>query len=255
MPPFTGSYGESFARETLPHARRRIFGANLVVPMPGFTCDAILFDLDGVLLDSNDVYERQWQEWARSRSVSYESIAAVHHGIPAAETIRRVAPHLDAEAEARLYNLAVAEKTDISGIRPYSGVREVLASLPEGRWAIVTSAIRAFALSLLAHLDLPVPKVFVASGDAARGKPAPDPYLKAAAGLGVDPKRSVVIEDAPAGVAAGRAAGARVIAVATTNPPSALRHADVIAETISALQIAAEADGCLIRWKNGEAPL
>lgn len=223
--------------------------------MPGYTCDAILFDLDGVLLDSNDIYERQWEVWARSRDVPYEAIAAVHHGIPAAETIRSVAPHLDAEAEARLYNAAVAEMTDISGIRPYSGVREALGSLPNGRWAIVTSAIRPFALSLLAHLDLPVPKVFVASGDAARGKPAPDPYLTAAAGLGVDPARSVVIEDAPAGVAAGRAAGARVIAVATTNPPSALRHANVIAETISALEITAEAGGCQIRWKNGAAPL
>ncbi len=223
--------------------------------MPGFTCDAILFDLDGVLLDSNDLYERQWEEWARTRRVPYESIAAVHHGIPAAETIRRVAPHLDAEAEARLYNAAVAEKSDFTGIRPYGGVRKLLDSLPDGRWAIVTSAMRPFALMLLAFLGLPVPEVFVASEDVKRGKPAPDPYLKAAAGLGIDPSRCVVIEDAPAGVAAGRAAGARVIAVATTNPPDALRHADAIAGTISALEIAAGVKGCSIRWKKGASPL
>ncbi len=216
--------------------------------MPGFTCDAVLFDLDGVLLDSNTIYERHWQRWASAHDVSIQAILAVHHGIPAAETIRRVAPHLDAEAEARHYNATVAEQSSAENIRPYDGVSEMLRLLPDGRWAIVTSAARHFALALMTRLGLPIPKVFVSSDDVERGKPAPDPYLTAAAWLGFSPARCVVIEDAPAGVEAGQAAGARVIALLTTNSRQALGRADVVIERFADLAFAASAEGCSVHW-------
>ncbi len=200
--------------------------------MPAFTCEAVLFDLDGVLLDSNHVYEEHWKRWAASRGVGYDEIAAVHHGIPAEQTIRRVAPHLDAKAEARQYNRLVTSDTDITGIKAYPGIQPMLLSLPAGRWAIVTSAMRDFALRLLKRLDLPVPRIFVSHGDAARGKPSPDPYILAAARLGIAPRKCIVIEDAPAGVTAARCAGARVIAVTNTNPAAALGEADIIISAV-----------------------
>ena len=205
--------------------------------MPTFSCKAVLFDLDGVLLDSNDVYEDHWKHWAHLRGVDYAAIAAIHHGIPAAQTISRVAPHLDAQSEARRYNSMVTSDTDISRIKAYPGVLSMLQSLPPDRWAIVTSAMRHFALKLLRNLQLPLPEVFVAHGDTERGKPAPDPYILAATGLGFDPVDCIVIEDAPAGISGARSAGARVIAVTNTNPADALAEADVVVGGVSDLHI------------------
>ena len=200
-------------------------------------CDAILFDLDGVLIDSNDVYEVQWITWAKQRGVSHEHILDVHHGRPVAETIRIVAPHLDPIVEAKAYRDELFASDFLSHVHPFPGVVSLLKSLPMNRWAIATSAPCESALDMLHHIGLPMPKVFISGDDIDRGKPAPDPYLRAARGLKQKIECCVVIEDAPAGVQSGRAAGAYVIAVQTTNPLDSLKDANTIVNTIADLHI------------------
>ena len=212
------------------------------------TCDAVLFDLDGVLVDSNPVYERHWHVWAKQHGVSFDHIAAVHHGRPARQTIRLVAPHLDAELEACLYNDRVAADNDVKGVGAYEGVPELLRALHSQYWAIVTSAQRELALRFLQRLDLPAPSVLVTSDDVVNGKPSPDPYLKAASGLGRDPRRCVVIEDAPAGIAAAKAAGAFVVAIPATNPPDMLHEADALVSCIANLSIIQTEAGLTVSW-------
>ena len=217
-------------------------------PMPTYVCDAVLFDLDGVLIDSDLIYERHWQRWADAQNVSFEHIVAVHHGRPAVETIRLVAPHLDAERESKQFNATLAADRNLEGLRAYDGAEALLHSLPADRWAIATSAPRPVALSRLRHLDLPMPAVLVTADDVVNGKPAPDPYLQAAAGLGWSPAQCVVIEDAPAGIVAARAAGAQVIAVSSTNPPKALQAAAAIISRLTDLEMSTEDASLHIHW-------
>ncbi len=200
-------------------------------------CDAILFDLDGVLIDSNAVYEAQWIEWAGQRNVSREHILDVHHGRPVIETIRIVAPHLDAVAEAEFYRDSLLAGNFLEHVHSFPGVGSLLAGLPQDRWAIATSAPHESALRMLHHAALPIPKVFVSGDDIDRGKPAPDPYLQAARELQRKIEHCVVIEDAPAGVQSGQSAGAYVIAVQTTNTEESLKKADLIVNAMSDLWI------------------
>ena len=205
--------------------------------MPSLNCNALLFDLDGVLVDSNPVYETHWLIWAHERDVSYQHILEVHHGRPVSDTIRVVAPHLDPIAEAEAYRQSVIADNHLERVRSFPGVSTMLKELPSDRWAIVTSAPRAFALKTLQYLDLPTPKVFVSSEDIGVGKPAPYPYLRAAWGLNQSIEDCIVVEDAPAGIQSARAAGARIIAVQTTNSPDALHEADFLVNEVSDLTI------------------
>ena len=136
----------------------------------------------------------------------------------------------------------------MDGLLAYDGAEALLRSLPSDRWAIATSAPRAFALAGLRYLNLPMPKVLVTVDDVIDGKPAPDPYLQAAAGLGRAPARCLVIEDAPAGIEAARAAGARVIAVSSTNPLEALRAADAVVSRLTDLEMSAGDGGVRVYW-------
>ena len=119
------------------------------------TCAALLFDLDGVLIDSNPVYEAQWAEWAQERRVALEKILAVHHGRPVEETIAAVAPHLNAAQEAQAYKEALERSNRLTEVRPFPSAREMLWTLPRDRWAIATSAPLEFALTLIEHGSLP----------------------------------------------------------------------------------------------------
>ncbi len=220
--------------------------------MPFYVCDALLFDLDGVLIDSERTYERHWQRWADRKNVPFEHIAAVHHGRPAIRTIAIVAPHLDAERESRQFNADLVADMNMDGLRAYDGAAPLLHRLPVDRWAIATSSPRAFAVSRLRHLGLSMPKVLVTLDDVVNGKPAPDPYLQAAEGIGMAPSRCIVIEDAPAGIEAAKAAGARVIAIASTNPPEALQAADAIVPRLVDLEIRSGDAGLHVTWpENG----
>ena len=198
-------------------ARRRPFRGLLFEPR------AVLSDLDGVLVDSAAVIERTWRGFAARHGLDPDEVVAAGHGRRSIDLIRLVAPHLDAEAEAA--NVEREEIAQASGLRPLPGARELVDAVPAERFAIVTSGSRALALARLRAAGLPVPAVLVTAEEVDDGKPHPAGYLRAAELLGVDPAHSVVLEDAPAGVEAGRAAGMTVIAVLTTNEASALTRA------------------------------
>ncbi|MGH7510146.1 MAG: HAD-IA family hydrolase [Gemmatimonadales bacterium] len=183
--------------------------------MKRFECRAVLFDLDGVLVDSTGYIEQQWRRWAVARGLQPEPFLRVCHGRRALETIRLAAPHLDAEAEVAAF-VPDGASEDL-GLVPVEGAARLLEKLPVGSWAVATSGTRAAATERLRRAGLPQPGVLVCAEDVLRGKPSPDVYLMAAAGLAVAPSQCVVVEDAPAGVEAARAAGMPVIALTTTH--------------------------------------
>jgi len=176
-----------------------------------------------------------WRDWAARRDVDPEPFIRVAHGCRISETLRLVAPHLDIAAETAA--LDALEAVETRGLRPAPGAAELLRRLPRERWGIVTSGSRPVAILRLQAAEIAPPAVFVTAEDVARGKPAPDGYLSAAAQLAVRPADGVVIEDSPPGVAAGKAAGMRVIAVATTHPPDALAVADLCVATLAELRL------------------
>ena len=166
--------------------------------MKQFRCKAVIFDLDGVLIDSTAVIKRQWQRWITEHNLDPGRAPNVMHGQPLVEIVRHVAPHLNAEVEAA--RLAAWEATDTNGLREIEGAADLVRSLPGDSWAVVTSGNLPTARTRLNFARLPVPRVLVTADDVARGKPHPEPYLLAARELRVSPADCVVIEDAPAGV-------------------------------------------------------
>jgi sugar-phosphatase len=194
-------------------------------------CGAILFDLDGVLMDSRVCVERHWTRWANSRGIDVALVLAEAHGRRTTDTIRAVAPSLDIEAEARL--LEAAEAVDFDGVTTLPGAAELLEALPSGSWTVVTSGTRALATGRLAQGGLPIPPQLITADDVERGKPDPQPYLAGAAVLGLDPAVCLVVEDAPAGIQAGKAAGMTVLTVTTTFEASALMAADYVVASLA----------------------
>jgi mannitol-1-/sugar-/sorbitol-6-phosphatase len=169
------------------------------------SCRGVLFDCDGVLLDSTGSAERAWSQWADEHSMPRELVLAGLHGRRSIDTVSAfLPPAARAAGHARIEELEIA---DVGNIRPIAGVVELLNSLPPN-WAIVTSATAALLAARLGALGLPPVPVAITGTDVSTGKPAPDGYLKAAAVLGFAISDCVVVEDAPAGVEAGRAAGA-----------------------------------------------
>jgi mannitol-1-/sugar-/sorbitol-6-phosphatase len=202
--------------------------------MPVFSCAAILFDLDGVLVDSTKAVEREWREWALLKKVDAGAILAISHGRRTAEVIRAVAPHLDADAEAR--EIEQREFVDHADVIAVPGARELVASVPDGHWGVVTSGPRFLQSARLKLCGLPVPEVFVTADDVTHGKPNPEPYLKGAAQLGFPPAECLVIEDAPAGIAAARAAGMRVIGLASTYQAEKLNGTNATVQKLAQIQ-------------------
>lgn len=177
--------------------------------------DAVLFDIDGTLVDSTGAVERTWRYWGEAHGIDPEEILAVSHGRRSEDTIAMFLPESQvAEAAAELEELELA---DLDGVTALPATRELLSALPAERWAAVTSGSRRLMGTRLEAAGLPVPEVLVTADDVTVGKPDPQGYLKAAAALGHDPARCLVVEDAPAGVGAGLAAGAAVLAVATSH--------------------------------------
>ena len=203
--------------------------------MPTFVCAAILFDLDGVLVDSTGAVDREWRAWARRKGVDGDAVMAIAHGVRTLEVIQRVAPHLNAEAEVR--ELESREANHQEGVTVMPGAVELVHSIPEGRWGVVTSGTRLLASARLRYCGLPVPKVLVTADDVAHGKPQPEPYLKGAELLGFDPADCLVIEDAPAGIQAARAGGMKVIGITSTYKAAALGHADAVIGRLSQIQV------------------
>lgn len=199
---------------------------------------AILFDLDGVLVDSHLVVERVWKRWSERHGLTIPDLVRRAHGRRSVETIRELAPILDTDAEVRW--LHEAELNDTEGLVALPGAHAALAALDDGERAIVTSAGWALAELRLRHVGLPVPEVLVAAEDIPTGKPAPDGYREAARRLGVAPSACVVVEDTPPGILAGNAAGATVVAVTTTFAPDRLGEAHLVVPSLAALKITRE---------------
>lgn len=187
------------------------------------TCSGLLFDLDGVLVDSTPAVARVWTKWASAHGFDPEETVRLAHGRPSVATIRDLLPDADIEKENEV--VLRGEIEDIEGVVPLPGARELLSSLPEDRWALVTSCSRPLAEVRLRAAALPMPRRMVTSDDVRNGKPDPEPYVKGAALLGVPATKCVVFEDAPAGIRAGKAAGGLVIALRTTSPDSELEEA------------------------------
>ena len=206
-------------------------------------CAAVLFDLDGVLIDSTPAVARVWSQWALSHGFDPQQVVAHAHGRPSISTIRDYLPNADHEAENRI--VESAEIADLDGVIPLPGALQLLASLPENRWTIVTSCTRELAQVRIKAAGLPVPKKIVTSSDIVQGKPDPEPYLKGAAILGFPGSDCVVLEDAPAGIRSGKAAGARVIAFRTTAGEAILRAAgaDWIVPDASHIRAVSSASG------------
>jgi mannitol-1-/sugar-/sorbitol-6-phosphatase len=178
------------------------------------TCSALLFDMDGVLIDSTPAVARVWHGWALEHGFDPDTVVKMAHGRPSRTTIHELLPNADLDAEDR--EVERREMEDLDGVVLLPGAGQLLNSLPAARWTIVTSCTRPLAEVRLRTAGLPIPKEMITSTDVQNGKPHPEPYQKAAAALGYPASECIVVEDAPAGIRAGKAAGARVIAFPTT---------------------------------------
>ena len=205
--------------------------------MTPITCNALLFDLDGVLIDSTHVVTRVWRQWAKEHGFDPQEVVHQAHGRPSLSTVRHFLPHANHELENS--EVERREIADVEDIVVLPGTRELLSALPPDRWTIVTSCTRRLAEVRLQAAGLPVPPHLVTSNDVKNGKPDPEPYLKGASVLGFRPQDCVVVEDVPAGIRAGKSAGARVIAFQTTLPDSELKKAgpDWIVNDCSAIRL------------------
>lgn len=176
----------------------------------------LLCDLDGVLVDSAPAIARVYREWARRHGLDGDLVVAIAQGRPAREVVALCAPSLDPAAESALID--AAHEADQDGVVAIAGAAELLAEIADDRLAVVTSCTSGLARARFAAAGLPRPRVCVTADQVSRGKPDPEGYLRAASALGVvDPGVCVVVEDAPAGVAAALAAGMAVVGVLTSH--------------------------------------
>ena len=192
---------------------------------------AFLFDLDGVLADSTASVFRAWTTWAHRVGLEPAELLPKVHGRRAIDTIRAVRPEVDAQEE--LDFLIGLETTDNHDVVPIPGARELLSALPIDAWAVVTSGIKAVATARLVAAGVPLPHVMISAESVSRGKPDPEGYLRGAKELGVPPELCVVVEDAPAGAAAARTAGMRLLALTTTHGAEELEPADLVVPDLS----------------------
>jgi sugar-phosphatase len=194
---------------------------------------AVLFDLDGVLVESRQATERVWLDWALKHEIGEAELRSAMHGVRSADVVRALRPDLDAVVESDEIERRQAVDTD--GLRPIRGAPAALRALRGDRVAVVTSGTRPLALARLAAVGIEPPAVMVFAGDVECGKPDPEGYLTAARRLGADPAEALVVEDAPPGIEAGRAAGMATVAVPTTHAPEELQRADVVLGSLEEL--------------------
>lgn len=200
---------------------------------------AILFDLDGTLIDSTQAVDRVWDRWASEYGFK-PGTYTVQHGVPARPQLATLVP--PDEVEREFLKLEQMEAEDLHGVIQLPGALDALAALPAGRAAIATSGTRPLAEARIRHTGVRVPTVIVTAEDTAAGKPHPAPYLLAASRLGVSPEECLVVEDAPAGLEAGRAAGCTTLGLATSHDRTEL-DADAIVENLAAVRFIAESHG------------
>lgn len=203
--------------------------------MQTFLCSAILFDLDGVLVDSTRSVARQWRLWAQDNGVDPEQVLKIAHGRRTVEVVRLLAPHLPTEEEVQ--KLEQREAADTEGVTVMPGAADLVRSIPDGRWGVATSGTRYLATSRLRLGNLPIPRVLVSADEVVKGKPDPEPFLKGAELLGMNAEECLVIEDAPAGIRAAHAGGMKVIALPSTYPVSELQEADAVVQGLQKIRV------------------
>ncbi|MFJ2567223.1 MULTISPECIES: HAD-IA family hydrolase [unclassified Streptomyces] len=207
------------------------------------TLGAVLFDVDEVLLDSTEAHRRVWGAWAGLRGLNASAVWPLTFGRRPEDTVRLTAPELDPSQERLVLDQLLDQQQD--AFPAVHGAVELLLALPVDAWAIVTSGDRGSVHARFAAAGLPLPRVQVYGGDVVQAKPAPECYLKAAAALGLEPSACLVVEDAPVGVAAGKAAGCRVAGFTSTHDRADLRPADLLFDTHADTAAYLEAAGLL----------
>lgn len=209
-----------------------------------FRVDAVLFDIDGTLVDSTAAVVRTWRTWAATHGIDAEEILRVCHGRRTEDTLALFLP--TGQHAAAIAELERLERVDVDDVVALPGAQSLLSRLPTDRWAAVTSGSWEVMQTRLTAAGLPVPEVLVSAEAVNVGKPDPEGYLKAAAALGHDIRRCLVVEDAPAGIRAGRVAGARVLAVATSHPASELTAADAVIPDLTTCELELTSDGLIV---------
>lgn len=201
----------------------------------------LLFDMDGVLISSIGSVVRCWRIWAKQYGIPNADTYEVPHGMRAIEIVRSLRPDIDPLEGLRVIeDLEIADTADLTVL---AGAKELLESLPPEQWAIVTSATRRLMLGRLEAAGLPAPERIVSADDVVRGKPDPEPYRKGAELLGYKPEECIVVEDAPSGVGAGKAAGSRVLGVIGTHTLEQLEHADWVVSSLERVTAKPTGDG------------
>ncbi|MEU9114851.1 HAD-IA family hydrolase [Streptomyces sp. NPDC048483] len=207
------------------------------------TIAAVLFDVDGVLLDSTAAHRSVWTTWSLARGLDPEVVWNLTFGRRPEDTVKDAAAHLDPVVERLVLDqLLVREK---NGFPPVEGAAGLLEALSGSPWAIVTSGDRASVHERFAAADLPLPDVQIYGSDVEHAKPAPDCFSLAASRLGIEPSACLVVEDAPAGISAAVAAGCIVVGLTTTHPEEALRHAHIRAASLAEVRRLLIAEGLL----------
>ncbi|HTH53444.1 MAG TPA: HAD-IA family hydrolase [Edaphobacter sp.] len=212
----------------------------------------LLFDMDGVLISSIGSVVRSWRIWAKQYGVPDADSYMVPHGMRAIDIVKSLRPDIDP-----LEGLKVIEDLEIvdtSDLKVLPGARELLESLPPEQWAIVTSATRRLMLGRLKAAGLPAPERIISADDVERGKPDPEPYRRGAELLGSRPEECIVVEDAPSGVGAGRAAGSRVLGVIGTHTLEELHAADWVVNSLEEVRVSSEADGLEVEFTPVKIP-
>ncbi|SOD73931.1 sugar-phosphatase [Jatrophihabitans sp. GAS493] len=211
---------------------------------PTVTVDAVLFDLDGTLVDTTAAFEAGWRDVAHQLGMPFEAFAPHIHGLPSEQVLARSAPQvIGAEREQLVEQVLTRQADPQLPVSAMPGAIDALRRIPLHQWAIVTSGSRVLASASITKAGLPRPAVVVTIDDVRAGKPAPDPFLAAAEALGFAAERCLVVEDAPAGIAAGRAAGARVLALTTTHQAAQLGGADWRVTDLRSVQMLATSNG------------
>lgn len=206
----------------------------------------ILFDMDGVLISSIGSVVRCWQRWAAIYGIPDAETYMVPHGVRAVDIVKSLRPDIDPEEGLR--TIEDMEVEDMADLTVLPGVKKLLDGLPLERWAIVTSATQRLLLARLKAAGLPIPERIISGDMVERGKPDPEPYRRGAELLGFQPGECIVVEDAPSGVGAGKAAGARVLAVLGTHTAEELKQADWIIASLEDLTVTSGANGLELRF-------
>jgi sugar-phosphatase len=210
------------------------------------TAKGILFDMDGVLVSSIGSVRRCWRRWAKMYGVPNAEEYEVPHGVRAIDIVKALRPDIDPQEGLRA--IEDMEVQDVSDLQVLPGVRVLLEGLLPERWAIVTSSTRRLLLARLTAAGLPVPERIISADDVERGKPDPEPYRRGAQLLGLRPEDCVVVEDAPSGVGAGKAAGCGVLGVLGTHSAAELHDADWVVGSLEGLVVVVDGAGLALRF-------